>query len=148
MPLKKEDAARIKKNYKTIIESLKIESILDQMIQEGVFELDDTDKINSKATQKDRNREFVSLLIRSHQKGYQVFIECLKEDDVYADIAQQIESTKVEIIKDERIGRYIIYEKTNLSIFKNVSLVRCVKYIKVYRETFSETSACAFIWPN
>ncbi|XP_071161202.1 uncharacterized protein [Mytilus edulis] len=107
MPLKKEDAARIKKNYKTIIESLKIENILDQMIQEDVFELDDIEKINSRATQKDRNREFVSLLIRSHQKGYQVFIECLKEDDVYADIAQQIENTKVEIIKDERIEDWI-----------------------------------------
>lgn len=112
MPLKKEDAARIKKNYKTIIDSLKIDNILDQMFQEDVFELDDIENINSKATQKDRNRQFVTLLIRSHQKGYKVFIECLKEDDVYADIAQQIESTQVEIIKDEKIGMYIwFYEK-------------------------------------
>lgn len=106
MPLKKEDAARIKKNYKTIIENLKIDNILDQMIEDDVFDLDDLEKINSRTTQKDKNREFVALLIRSRDKGYKVFINCLKEDESYKDIAHQIENTQVEKIKDENIGRY------------------------------------------
>ncbi|XP_052072628.1 uncharacterized protein LOC127710717 [Mytilus californianus] len=107
MPLKKEDASRIKKNYKNIIENLRLDSILDQMIEDEVFDLDDLEKINSRATQKDKNREFVTLLIRSHQKGYEVFIKCLKEDDSYKDIAQQIEDTKVEIIQEEKIEDWI-----------------------------------------
>lgn len=120
MPLKKEHAFRIIKNYKSII-SLKMDNIIDQMFQDGVFDLDDLEKIYSKPTQKEKNREFVTLLIRSHKRGYEVFIKCLKEDESNKEIAHQIETTQEEIILDEYMGRYMIIhvffcQSTNMAI--------------------------------
>ncbi|CAC5411735.1 unnamed protein product [Mytilus coruscus] len=107
MPLTKVHAFKIKKNFTSIIANLKIDDIVDHMINEDVFDYDDMEKINSKVTQKDKNREFVTILIKSKPKGYEEFIKCLRESGVYGDIADQIEQTVVEVVENETLESWI-----------------------------------------
>lgn len=104
MPLSKVHAFKIKKNFTSIISNLRIDDIVDHMINEDVFDYDDMEKINSKATQKDKNREFVTILIKRHSKGYEEFIKCLRDSEVYVDIADQIEKTVVDVVENETRG--------------------------------------------
>lgn len=101
MPLTKDNESKITSNYETIINELVIVDILDHMITKGIFTIDDSERINSKSTQKDKNREFVTILIRSKPAGYKEFIKSLRKDEkAYESIADQIENTVVEEDED------------------------------------------------
>jgi hypothetical protein len=97
MPLSKENEQKITKNYARIVNELLHVKIVDALISKEVLSLDDGERINSKATQLDKNKEFIRLLLKGPEKGYNEFIEELRNDPVYVDLADQIEKTEVNI---------------------------------------------------
>ncbi|VDI69221.1 CASP2 and RIPK1 domain containing adaptor with death domain [Mytilus galloprovincialis] len=102
MPLTNDNKSKILKNFETIINELVIVDILDHMITKEIFTIDDSETINSKPTQKEKNRTFVTILIRSKPAGYKEFISSLRKDEkAYDSIADQIENTVLEEVEDE-----------------------------------------------
>jgi hypothetical protein len=99
MVLSKENEAKIITNYSSIVEQLSLKKILDELIGKNVISLDDQERImsNSNPTQLDKNREFIKILIRGPEKGFNEFIEELRKDSVYVTLADQIEKTDVDI---------------------------------------------------
>lgn len=97
MPLRKVDEKKITKNYKRIITGIDIDRIdlLDTFIQEEIFSHDDVERVKSKPTTQDKNREFIRLLVGSKPEGYQAFIDFLKSDGAYKDLAEEVDSTKI-----------------------------------------------------
>jgi hydrogenase maturation factor HypF (carbamoyltransferase family) len=45
---------------------------------------------NSNPTPSDKNREFITILIRGPEKGFNEFIEELRKDSVYVTLVDQI----------------------------------------------------------
>ena len=99
MVLSKENEAKIIKNYISIVEQLSLKKILDELIGKHVISLDDQEWImsNSNPTPSDKNREFITILIRGSEKGFNEFIEALRKDSAYVTLADQIEKTEVDI---------------------------------------------------
>ena len=99
MALSKENEAKIMTNYSSIVKQLSLHKILDELVSKNVISLDDQERImsNSNPTQSDKNREFIKILIRGPEKGFNEFIEALKKDSVYVALADKIEKTEVDI---------------------------------------------------
>jgi hypothetical protein len=99
MVLSKENEAKIMKNYSSIVKQLSLNRILDELISKNVISLDDRERImsNSNPTPSDKNREFITILIRGPEKGFNEFIEELRKDSVYVTLVDQIEKTEVDI---------------------------------------------------
>ena len=105
MVLSQDNEAKIMKNYSSIVKQLSLHKILDELISKNVISLDDQERImsNSNPTQLDKNREFINILIRGPEKGFNEFIEELKKDSVYVALADQIEKTEV-VIQEPTLG--------------------------------------------
>jgi len=103
MPFSKENEQKIKKNYERIVKGLSHVKIVDALISKEVLSIDDGERINSKATQLDKNEEFIRLLLKGPEKGYNEFIEELRNDSAYVELADQIEKTEV-IIQESTVG--------------------------------------------
>ena len=103
MPLNKENEQKITENYNIIVNELLHVKIVDALIRKEVLTIDDGERINSKATQLDKNKEFIRLLLEGPEKGYNEFIEELRNDPVYVELADQIEKTEVNI-QEQTLG--------------------------------------------
>ena len=97
MPFSKENEQKIQKNHMRIVNGLSHVKIVDSLISKKVLTIDDGERINSKPTQLDKNKEFIRLLRKGPEKGYNEFIEELRNDPVYVELADQIEKTEVNI---------------------------------------------------
>jgi hypothetical protein len=103
MPFSKENEQKIQKKYNSIVKELSHVKIVDSLISKIVLTIDDGERINSKPTQLDKNKEFIRLLLKGPEKGYNEFIEELRNDPVYVDLADQIEKTEVNI-QEQTLG--------------------------------------------
>ena len=103
MPFSKENEQKIQKKYNSIVKELSHVKIVDALISKNVLTIDDGERINSKPTQLDKNKEFIRLLLKGPEKGYNEFIEELRNDPVYVDLADQIEKTEVNI-QEQTLG--------------------------------------------
>ena len=103
MPFSKENEQKIRKNYNIIVNEVLHVKIVDALISKEVLTIDDGERINSKATQLDKNKEFIRLLLEGPEKGYNEFIEELRNDPVYVELADQIEKTEVNI-QEQTLG--------------------------------------------
>jgi len=103
MVFSKENEAKIMQNYSSIVKQLLLGSIIDELIKKGVISLDDQERIKSNTTQSEKNREFITILLRGPEKGYNEFIEELRNDSAYVELADQIEKTEV-IIQESTVG--------------------------------------------
>ena len=110
MPFSKENEQKIQKNHIRIVNGLSHVKIVDSLISKKVLTIDDGERINSKPTQLDKNKEFIRLLRKGPEKGYNEFIEELRNDPVYVDLADQIEKTEVNI-QEQTLGEY---ERSNI----------------------------------
>jgi hypothetical protein len=63
----------------------------------------DGERIDSKPTQLDKNKEFIRLLRKGSEKGYNEFIEELRNDPIYVELADKIEKTEVNI-QEQTLG--------------------------------------------
>ena len=104
MPLSKENKQKITKNYSIIVNELLHVKIVDALISKEVLTIDDRERIDSKPTQLDKNKEFIRLLLKGPEKGYNEFIEELRNDLVYVELADQIEKTEVINIQELTLG--------------------------------------------
>ncbi|CAG2249130.1 unnamed protein product [Mytilus edulis] len=86
---------RLQKNYTEIVSTIKIENIVDHLIEEDVLTIDDKDVINAFPAQSDKIRKLMEKLMFTEEKGYFKFLSALRLDDCYVDLANQIENTKV-----------------------------------------------------
>ena len=103
MPFSKENEQKIQKNYMRIVNGLSHVKIVDSLISKKVLTIDDGERINSKPTQSDKNKEFIRLLRKGPEKGYNEFIEELRNDPVYVELADKIEKTEVNI-QEQTLG--------------------------------------------
>ena len=97
MPFSDKNKAKIMRNFEYIVKQLWLNRILDALISKDVLSLDDLQRIKSKPTQQDMTREFIQILLQCSDKGYDAFIEELRKDEAYKDLADQIEKTVVDI---------------------------------------------------
>lgn len=97
MPFSDKNKAKIMRNFEYIVKQLWLNRILDALISKDVLSLDDLQRIKSKPTQQDMTREFIQILLQCSDKGYDAFIEELRKDKAYTDLADQIEKTVVDI---------------------------------------------------
>lgn len=93
MPMSEENKYKITKNYSDIVNELKHDTIADALISESVITTDDSERINAKVTQSDKNRELISILQKGPANGYLIFIRELKNDSAYESLANKIENT-------------------------------------------------------
>ncbi|VDI77890.1 Hypothetical predicted protein, partial [Mytilus galloprovincialis] len=54
---------------------------------------DDGKKIESGKTPQEKNRTLIDMLLRKKEQGFIEFLKALRKDQVYADLADQIEKT-------------------------------------------------------
>ena len=103
MPFSKENEQKITKNNERIVSELSHVKLVDALISKEVLSIDDGERINSKATQLDKNEEFVRLLLKGPEKGFNEFLEELRNDSAYVELADQIEKTEF-IIEEQTLG--------------------------------------------
>ncbi|XP_076081434.1 uncharacterized protein LOC143052302 isoform X2 [Mytilus galloprovincialis] len=86
---------RIQKNYLKIITDIQHENIVDHLISREVLSVDDGKKIDSGKTPQEKNRTLTDMLLCKKEQGFFEFLKALRKDQVYADLADQIEKTLV-----------------------------------------------------
>ena len=91
--MSEENKSKITQNYSDIVNELKHDTIADALISESVITTDDSERINAKVTQSDKNRELISILQKGPANGYPIFIRELKNDSAYESLANKIENT-------------------------------------------------------
>ena len=88
---------RLQKNYRVIITSIKHEKIIDHLISKGILTVDDRQIIEANPAQSYKNRKLLEILLQGAQNGLDEFLVALRLDEVYTDLAEQIEKTNVEV---------------------------------------------------
>ena len=69
--------------------------ITDHLISKEILTLDDMQVIEASPAQSDKNRKLLEILLQSAKNGLDEFLIALRLDDVYTDLAEQIEKTTV-----------------------------------------------------
>ena len=87
---------RLQKNYKNIILNIIHTRILDHLIEQEVLSPDDGESINNCPTRIMQNRMLVTFLIQSEEECYRKFLEALRDDEVYKELADGIENTNIK----------------------------------------------------
>ncbi|CAC5403222.1 unnamed protein product [Mytilus coruscus] len=80
---------RLQKNYSNIIDCIDHENIVDQLISA------DRQMINACPAHIQKNRKLMDMLLHGSGKGFMEFLKTLREDSVYTELADEIESTAV-----------------------------------------------------
>jgi len=70
--------------------------ITDHLISKEILTLDDVQVIEASPAQSDKNRKLLEILLQGAKNGLDEFLVALRLDDVYTDLAEQIEKTNVE----------------------------------------------------
>ncbi|CAC5416399.1 unnamed protein product [Mytilus coruscus] len=86
---------RLQKNYVDIISTIKHEAIVDHLISSELLTIDDQQTIEACPAQTEKNRKLMDRLLHCGEKCFIEFINALRSDDIYADLANQIEQTEV-----------------------------------------------------
>ncbi|CAC5404612.1 unnamed protein product [Mytilus coruscus] len=86
---------RLQKNYLKVIIDIQHDSIVDHLISREVVSVDDGKKIESCKTPQEKNRTLLDILLRKNEQGFIEFLLALRENSMYADLADQIEKTEV-----------------------------------------------------
>ncbi|CAG2236526.1 unnamed protein product [Mytilus edulis] len=89
---------RLQKNYVDIISIIKHEAIVDHLISCEVFTIDDQQTIEACPAQTEKNRKLMDRLLHCGEKCFIEFLNALRSDEIYADLANQIEQTDVTSI--------------------------------------------------
>ncbi|VDH99488.1 Hypothetical predicted protein [Mytilus galloprovincialis] len=89
---------RLQKNYVDIISTIKHEAIVDHLISSEVFTIDDQQTIEACPAQTEKNRKLMDRLLHCGEKCFIEFLNALRSDEMYADLANQIEHTNVTSI--------------------------------------------------
>ncbi|CAG2236231.1 unnamed protein product [Mytilus edulis] len=89
---------RLQKNYVDIISTIKHEAIVDHLISSEVFTIDDQQTIEACPAQTEKNRKLMDRLLHCGEKCFIEFLNALRSDEIYADLANQIEQTDVTSI--------------------------------------------------
>ncbi|XP_063411013.1 uncharacterized protein LOC134693963 [Mytilus trossulus] len=89
---------RLQKNYVDIISTIKHEAIVDHLISCEVFTIDDQQTIEACPAQTEKNRKLMDRLLHCGEKCFIEFLNALRSDEIYADLANQIEQTDVTSI--------------------------------------------------
>ena len=70
--------------------------ITDHLISKEILTLDDMQVIEASPAQSDKNRKLLEILLQGAKNILDDFLVALRLDDVYTDLAEQIEKTNVE----------------------------------------------------
>ncbi|XP_052067436.1 uncharacterized protein LOC127706786 [Mytilus californianus] len=89
---------RLQKNYVDIISTIKHEAIVDHLISCELLTIDDQQIIEACPAQTEKNRKLMDRLLHCGEKCFMEFLNALRSDDIYADLANQIEQTDVTSI--------------------------------------------------
>ncbi|XP_071121311.1 uncharacterized protein [Mytilus edulis] len=89
---------RLQKNYVDIISNIKHEAVVDHLISCQLLTIDDQQIIEACAAQTEKNRKLMDRLLHCGEKCFMEFLNALRSDDIYADLAFQIEQTDVTSI--------------------------------------------------
>ncbi|CAG2223092.1 unnamed protein product [Mytilus edulis] len=89
---------RLQKNYVDIISNIKHEAIVDHLISCELLTIDDQQTIEACPAQTEKNRKLMDRLLHCGEKCFMEFLNALRSDDIYADLANQIEQTGVTSI--------------------------------------------------
>ncbi|VDH90115.1 Hypothetical predicted protein [Mytilus galloprovincialis] len=86
---------RLQKNYSNIITSVKHDTIVDHLISYAVLQIGDCQKINACPSQEQKNRQLMDTLLHGNENGFTEFLNALRNDIAYTDLANRIASTEV-----------------------------------------------------
>ncbi|XP_063438293.1 uncharacterized protein LOC134719220 [Mytilus trossulus] len=86
---------RLQKNYSNIITSVKHDTIVDHLISCDVLTFGDCQKINACPSQEQKNRQLMDTLLHGNENGFTEFLNALRNDSAYTDLANRIASTEV-----------------------------------------------------
>ena len=86
---------RLQKNYSNLIDSLHHEKIVDHLISRDVLTIADSQMINAFPAQIQKNRKLIDILLHRNENGFLEFLNALREDSVYTELADKIENTTV-----------------------------------------------------
>ena len=64
-------------------------------MSKGILTVDDRQVIEVRPAQSDQNRKLLEILLQGANNGLDEFLVALRLDDVYTDLAEQIEKTDV-----------------------------------------------------
>ncbi|XP_063438358.1 uncharacterized protein LOC134719283 [Mytilus trossulus] len=86
---------RLQKNYSKIIDNIQHEAIVDHLISRDVLTIAESQMINACPAQIQKNRKLMDILLHGSEHVFIEFIKALREDSVYAELADKIENTAV-----------------------------------------------------
>ncbi|XP_076080539.1 uncharacterized protein LOC143051533 [Mytilus galloprovincialis] len=86
---------RLQKNYSNIITSVKHDTIVDHLISCAVLTIGDCQKINACPSQEQKNRQLMDTLLHGNENGFTEFLNAVRNDSAYTDLANRIASTEV-----------------------------------------------------
>lgn len=85
---------RLQKNYSMIVNDLRCDAVLDYLVEDEVFSLDDIQVISACSTYSQKNRKLMDKLLRRSEKGFNAFLSALRKEH-FDYIADHIEATSV-----------------------------------------------------
>ncbi|VDI47625.1 Hypothetical predicted protein [Mytilus galloprovincialis] len=86
---------RLQKNYSKIIDNIQHETIVDHLISRDVLTIAESQMINACPAQIQKNRKLMDILLHGSEHAFNEFLKALREDSVYAELADKIENTTV-----------------------------------------------------
>lgn len=111
---------KIFRNYNDIVKNTTIYKLSDDLISERILEVSDWEKMYSKSTIADKNKQLLDALLRSRSHGYTLLMNKLEQYG-YCDLLAKINSTIVNENIDKEIECHLrstgdYQEKSNYEI--------------------------------
>ncbi|XP_063438431.1 uncharacterized protein LOC134719353 [Mytilus trossulus] len=86
---------RLQKNYSNIINSILHGKIVDHLISRDVLSTADSERIDACPAKIEKIRKLMDILLHGSENGFIEFLNALREDSEYTELADEIENTTV-----------------------------------------------------
>ncbi|VDI26121.1 Hypothetical predicted protein [Mytilus galloprovincialis] len=86
---------RLQKNYTNIINSILHGKIVDHLITRDVLSTADSERIDACPANIEKIRKLMDILLHGSENGFIEFLNALREDSEYTELADEIENTTV-----------------------------------------------------
>ena len=106
-PVTQDEKKKIERYYAEFVKEFCCEEIIDRLISERIIKINDREIMDNKPTQEDRNRELLRLIVRGSRMGFRIFLDALRTEKRYVDLANKIECYKEPVGEkdDETFGK-------------------------------------------
>ncbi|XP_019626450.1 PREDICTED: uncharacterized protein LOC109471543 [Branchiostoma belcheri] len=100
------DQARLRKNHTKLMDNIEAPHLVNYLYEKEVLSIDDIERIEAKATTRDKNFQLLTMLPRRGEDAYGHFVAAMKDQkvSVYDEVVELLEKTDMSDVDPKKFS--------------------------------------------